>query len=203
MSDPAVGSTDHSEARSGVDARRARVIDAFIDLVLEGHTPPASEQVAARAGISMATLFRYFDTLDELRRDAAVRTYERFRRHFEIPAQGEGLRAERIARFAASRVGLWEAIHPLALLARSNARVEPGDAEVIAIGRRGMVEQIRRHFDAELRAFTPAHRDAVVATIATLSSVESWDQFRHAYGRSALQTRRAWVHTIDRILDEG
>ena len=36
-------------------------LDAFIDLVLEGNLPPTPQQVAKRAGISMATFFRYFE----------------------------------------------------------------------------------------------------------------------------------------------
>ena len=49
---------------------------------------------------------------------------------------------------------------------------------------------------------TAARRESVVASIAVLTSVESWEQFRRAFERSPLQTRRAWVHAIDRILAE-
>ena len=58
--------------------RRVRALDAFIDLVLEGKLPPTAEQVAERAGISMATFFRYFETLNTLRYDAAARMLEGF-----------------------------------------------------------------------------------------------------------------------------
>lgn len=179
--------------------RRARAVDAFIDLVLEGNLPPASEQVARRAGISMATLFRYFDSLDELRRDAAARTLERFPL-FQVPHIGVGSRSERIERFASIRVELWEKIHLLARLQRSNALKDPGAAEMVELGRRLMADQIRQHFAPELRDFTQAQRGDAVATIASLTSVESWEQFRHAHGRSPLQTRRAWTQAIDRIL---
>ena len=33
-----------------------------------------------------------------------------------------------------------------------------------------------------------------------LTSVESWEQFRIAYRRSPLQTRRAWANAIKAIL---
>ena len=63
-----------------IDGRRARrergrlaVSDAVIDLVGEGNTDPTSEQVAERAGVSVASLFRYFETLEELRQETLRR----------------------------------------------------------------------------------------------------------------------------------
>lgn len=183
-----------------LDGRRARVVDAFIDLVLEGNLPPSAEQVAKRAGISMATLFRHVERLDQLRRDAAARAFQRFPRLFVVPDVGVGPRAERIARFAATRVELWERTHLLARLLRSNALRDPGAAELVRFARTTVAEQVRRHFDPELRALTAAQREDAVATIASLTSVESWEQFRHAHARSPLQTRRAWARAIGRIL---
>jgi len=58
--------------------RRVAALDAFIDLVLEGNLPPNPQQVAERAGISMATFFRYFENLNAMRYDAAARMLERF-----------------------------------------------------------------------------------------------------------------------------
>jgi AcrR family transcriptional regulator len=176
-------------------------LDAFLDLLLEGHLPPTSEQVARRAGISMATFFRYFDSLGELRREASARILQRFPHLYRVPDIGAGPREERISRFAAIRVDLWETIHPLARLLRSNALREPGAAQAVELGRAAMADQIRQHFAVELRALTSAQRENAVATIASLTSVESWEQFRHTHGRSAVQTRRAWSHAIDRILE--
>lgn len=182
--------------------RRRLALDAFIDLALEGGLPPTSEDVARRAGISLATLFRYFETLDELRREAAIRMVQRFPRLFLVRDIGVGPRDERIGRFAAIRVELWETIHPLALLLRSNAHHDPGAADLLTFARTSMADQVGRHFADELRELTPAQRDDAVATIASLTSVESWDQFRHAHGRSPAQTRRAWARAIERVLDD-
>lgn len=184
---------------SAPSARRIRAIDAFIDLVLETHLPPTTEEVAQRAGISMATFFRYFENLDEMRRAAQLRTLERFPL-FEVPDLGEGPRAERIERFAALRVALWEEVHPLARVQRANALQDPGAASMVDFGRQAMADQVRAHFAPELRALTSARREETVVTIASLTSVESWEQFRLAYGRSPLQTRRAWARAIDRAL---
>ena len=201
MTGPVASEARRAARRPALAERRLLALDAFLDLLLEGHLPPTSEQVARRAGISMATLFRYFDTLDELKRDAADRVLQRFSHLYRLPDIGVGPRDQRIDRFVALRVDLWEMIHPLAKLTRSNALRDPAAAETVESGRAAMADQIRLHFAVELRALTSSQRENAVATIASLTSVESWEQFRHTHGRSAAQTRRAWSHAIDRILE--
>lgn len=192
--------TQRRRPRPAAAERRNRALDSFVDLLLEGHGPPSPEQVAERTGISMATFFRYFETLDQLRGEAMVRVVRRFSHLFRIPDIGSGTRAQRIERFVATRVELWETIHPVALLMRRNAQRQPGAADMVEFARTSQAKQIRRHFQKELAGFTPSVRDDAVFSMASLTSVESWEQFRNAYDRSPRQIRRAWVRTIDRIL---
>lgn len=200
-------STSHSAGkavrttkRPPVSERRAHAIETHLDLILEGHLPPTIEQVASRSGISVPTLFRYFQNLDELLMDSAVQCAKRYRHLYQVPNIGVGSLDERIRRFAGVNVDLWEEIHFLARLLRSGALRKPDAAQILAFGRKVMADQVRAHFDTELRALSPAHREDAVATIATLTSVESWEQFRLAHGRSAVQTRRAWSRAIEQAL---
>ena len=193
---------DGFQGTTAATRRRVRALDAFIDLVLEGNLPPTAEQVAERAGISMATFFRYFETLNSLRHDAAARMLERFPLLY-VPDPGQGPVRRRIDRFVALRVELWEKVHLLARLQRSIVLQDPDAARMVDFVRGVMAGQVREHFAPELRGLTAAQRDDVVALIATLTSVESWEQFRHAYGRSVLQTRRAWAQAIDAVLSGG
>ncbi len=179
--------------------RRVRALDAFIDLVLEGHLPPTVEQVAERAGISKATFFRYFESLKAMRYDAGARMLERFPLlHVENPGQGP-LR-ERIERFVSLRVELWEKVHLLAQLQRSRVLQDPYAARMVDRVRETMVDQVRDHFAPELRERSAAQRDDVALLIAMTTSVESWEQFRKTHGRSPLQTRRAWMQVIEALL---
>lgn len=195
-----VQETTTRNRRPPVSERRRLAIDAHIDLVLEGRLPPSIEEVSERSGVSVATLFRYFENLDQLRNDAARRAVERFHRLFVLPDIGVGTREERIRRIAAVRVELWETTHYLARLVRSTALKDPGSAEMVKFARQSMADQIRAHFAPELSDLKPAERDDAVATIASLTSVESWEQFRHASERTAAQTQRAWARAINRIL---
>lgn len=200
MPDTVQGQTSRQKLRPASAERRNRALDCFIDLMLEGNAPPSSEQVAERAGISMATFFRYFETLDELRGEAMVRLVRRYAHLFRIPDIGYGPRAHRIECFVATRVELWEAIHPAALLMRRSARRRPGASDMVDFARTSQARQIRRHFQKELAGFTPAVRDDAVFTVASLTSVESWEQFSQGYDRGPRQIRRAWFRAIDRIL---
>jgi AcrR family transcriptional regulator len=199
MSETAVLAPDGVQRTPASTRRRVRAIDAFIDLVLEGNLPPTTEQVAERAGISMATLFRYFENLKVMRRDAVIRMLERFPL-LHVSDVGEGPLRERIERFAAIRVALWEKVHLLARLQRSVVLQDPDAAQMVDFVRGVMADEVREHFAPELRGLTSALRDDAVALIASLTSVESWEQFRHTYRRSPLQTRRAWARAIDAIL---
>ncbi|NQY57276.1 MAG: TetR/AcrR family transcriptional regulator [Ilumatobacteraceae bacterium] len=180
--------------------RRTRALDAFIDLVLERGDHPRPEEVAALADVSIASLYRYFTDLDELRNDAAARLVERFPELFIIPQIGIGARHERIASFTASRLELHEALHPLQLLARSMCQQDPSAQAHVDGVRLQFADQTQRHFDPELRQLSPARRENLVAMVAVLTSVESWEQLRRSHERTPAQTKRAWNDAIDELL---
>ena len=196
--------TDPSRSRGDMThatrERRVAVVDAFIDLMLEDGTAPTPEEVAERGGVSRATFFRYFASLGELRDEAVRRIAERFPDLLNIPDPGNGSLDDRIRRLVDTRVRLHETLHPIELLSRARAIEDSSAADFVDAIRQVWAEQARRHFDDELRAYGPSHRDDIVASISVLTSVESWQQFRQSHGRTPLQTRRAWRRALARIL---
>jgi AcrR family transcriptional regulator len=185
-----------------VDGRRARrergriaVIDAVVDLLQEGATPPSAAEVAKRAGVSPATLFRYFETIDDLQHEATSRFFERNAALFEVPASSGPL-DERADDYAAARVTLYGTIAPIARLARVRSFDHPHLAQTLHEVRSRMAGQVRTHFAPELRALTPAAKDDAIALISTTTSFESWDQLRQDFDRSPAQIRRAWRQAI-------
>lgn len=193
---------DRDTRTDALAQRRTAAIDAFIDLLLAQGTPPRPEEVAQETGVSIATLYRYFSTLDELRHEAALRVLSRFPGLFTVADIGAGSRQERIGRFVRARAELHETLHPLELLARVNAAHDHGAARMVDSGRRFLANQARAHFVPELDTLTPARRDDVVAAIAVLTSVESWDQYRRSHDHTPAQMRRAWSAALDRLLPE-
>ncbi len=178
--------------------RRAGAIDAFIDLVLETGENPRPEDVASRAGVSIASLYRYFENLDELRRGAFARLVDRFPELFLIPEVGTGSRQARITAFVETRLAMHEKLHPVQLLVR---RLRPADAAVTRDNPRYVsADQISLHFADELSPLDPDERRAVVATINVVTSTESWEHFRRTDDRTPDQTRDAWITAIDHLL---
>ncbi len=192
------------------DGRRARrergrlsVINAMIDLVSEGHTPPTAEQAAERAGVSTASVFRYFETLDDLRTATTHHYFDRFSHVFGIPEVGVGSLDHRIDTLVRARVAQHETTCLMARLIRSRVFVVPELAATLRLLRKTQSDQVRLHFGKELVALTPAAIDDTVLTVATLTSFESWEQLSHDHGRSSTQIRRAWTTTLGRCLEFG
>ena len=190
-----------------VDGRRARrqrgraaVTDAMIDLVFEGHIPPTVEQVAERSGVSVASIFRYFETLDDLRRATTDLYFERYVEKHDIPEIGCGDLPSRAGVFTAARVDLYETSEPMARLVRLRAGQYTKVDELLHRVRATRADQVGQHFAPELGAMTKTVRDNTVCLVATLTSFESWDQARHDHRRSPLQIRRAWADAITKLL---
>lgn len=190
-----------------IDGRRARrergrlaVSEAMIDLVFEGHVPPTADQIAERAGVSIASLFRYFETLDELRRGTTELYFERHGHLFEVTEIGEGSIDQRVDRFVSSRATLYETTEPMCRLVRMRANEFSEVGDMLGLMRVGRADQIRHHFDTELSRLAKADRDDLVAVIVTLTSFESWDQMCHSHDRSHSQIRKAWTTALHRIL---
>lgn len=168
-----------------VDGRRLRreqgrtaVVDAMIDLVLAGRTPPTADEIAAHAGVSTASVFRYFDSLDDLRRHGIQRYLERYDHLLDIPDIGEYGMTRRVATLVEARQRLYETIEPMARLARAQALTVPELDEALGRVRATLADQLSEHFAVELAGLRPAPRRELVAMVAVLTSYESWEQLR-------------------------
>lgn len=191
-------------AVDGRNARRERgrnaVIDAVVDLLQEGHAPPTTAQVVDRAGISEATLFRYFRTVDDLQFQATERFLARHDHLFEIPAIGQGDLGARVDRFTSARVALWEALGPVARLGRARSFDHAGLAELLLTARRTQVDQVSRHFAPELDRLPPQGRADAVAVLVSLTAFEAWDGQRRDLNRTPAQVRRSWRTALHALL---
>ena len=112
-----------------LDGRRVRreqnvdaVVDAMLDLLGEGHLSPGAAAVAERSGVSLRSVFRYFDDMDSLTDRAIARQMERAAPLFDL-LDDSGDLADRAARLGAHRVHQHRELAPFArveaVLARS------------------------------------------------------------------------------------
>jgi AcrR family transcriptional regulator len=196
---------------TAVDGRRQRrergrlhVVDTMIDVLLEEGEPvtggPATaEQIALRAGVSPASLFRYFANVDELRHHAIQRYLERYGHLMEIPELGEASRERRIETLVAARIRYHETVAPVARIVRRRARDAAEIRDTLGRIRSAMADQFRHHFAPELASLRPAARRELVAVLAALTSFESWDQLDEQ-GLDRRQIKRALSSSVDRLL---
>src|SRR5262245_27280839 len=113
----------------GRTARRERnrvaVLDAVLALFSEGDLRPTAEAVAHRSGVSLRSVYRYVADRGELVLAAIERHHAKIEDLFLIPDLGRGPLADRIERFVAARVTLYEAIAPTHRAARRLAPPNP------------------------------------------------------------------------------
>ena len=178
---------------------RAAVIDAMFDLIIEGHLPPAVDQVAERSGVSTATIFRYFGSLDELQQETVARFVHRFEQLLVIDRLGEGSTTTRIRRFVDSRIRLFSEVGPVMHLAWIRSLDQPRIAAAVRDNRRRLLAATTQHFAAELG--TASTRQARLAgAIDGLCSIESWVSLTRIHDRSPDEVRRVWISAVTALV---
>lgn len=137
------------EAGDGRHQRRQRnaeaVVDAVVSLWAEGQLEPGAQAIADRSGVSLRSLFRYFEDLDALVA-TAVERHGRMVDHWFAPLPAEGTLDERLERLVDHRLDLHEALFPLWRAARVRAHRVPR----IAAQGRARADQLREQLVALL-----------------------------------------------------
>jgi AcrR family transcriptional regulator len=190
-----------------LDGRRARrgrnreaVVDALLDLFREGELSPSVALVAERSGVSLRSVFRYFDDLDEMGRIAIARHTEAVQHLFPLPKIGQGARGERIKRMADHRVTLYEAVAPIVRATMIRAPFQP----VIAAGLRDRRDflrgQVEAQFAPELAAAPDAERFALLAAADALTSFETLELWHRDRGMPFTKCTSVMRSALDQLL---
>lgn len=194
----------HDVAVDGRTARgartRAAVVDALLALQEEGDLRPTASRVAERAGVALRTVYGHFSDLESLWAEAGQRELLRLRALRDHVPPDLPLR-ERIARFAASRARVLEALLPVMRAARLR---EPGSptllrnrATFIASGD----EEVRTVFARELAARTPGQQDRLLDAVYSVAAGPAWEVLRHDRGRDVDEAREAVRRALTALLD--
>lgn len=190
-----------------LDGRRARrgrnreaVVDALLAFFREGELNPSVASVAERSGVSLRSVFRYFDDLDEMGRIAIQRHIEDIKHLFDLPGIGVGSRQERIERLVAHRIEWYEAVAPVARASMLRAPFQPVIAEGLQFRRELLRSQIERQFAPELEALPIGERFAVAAAADVLTSFESLEMLRTHRDLSTTKCASVLTESLDRLL---
>jgi len=196
-----------NEAATATDGRRARrersriaIIDAVFALVHDGKVPVTPKDIAERAGVSLSSVFRNFDGLDDMQREAFDVFRERYSHLFDSAVEAHAPRHRRVAQHIKSRLELLEAAGPMMRIARHRALDYQPMAEGVARSRSQLSDQTRAHFAPEAVQLTPAEASNLIGVIDSMTSPEAFDVLRAVHGRSDRQIARLWTRSIEAIL---
>jgi len=192
--------------RDGRNARRERsreaVIDAVFALVQEGKLPPRVEDIAERAGISISSIFRIFDGLADVQRQALEHSHQQWASSFAVDDAGDEL-AARIRSHVRSRVELYETAGGLMRVGRGRALDHEPMVEGLARLRARFADQTRQRFATEVQALTPAAAADLVAIVDTVTSPDAFELMTAGHARTPRQISRAWVATLAAVLEQA
>ncbi len=194
---------EQHEPIDGRHARRQRnreaVIEAVFALVSEGKVPPSADDVAARAGVSVSSIFRNFDGLHDLQRQALERSQANFA-HLFVVADADEQRSVRVRSHVRTRIELLEAASGLLRIGRSRALDHEPLVEGLARLRGRLADQTRQRFAAEIDQLGPAEAANLVALIDATTSPEAFDLMCAAHSRTSRQISKTWIGALDALL---
>ncbi|MBI4518585.1 MAG: TetR/AcrR family transcriptional regulator [Deltaproteobacteria bacterium] len=200
----AAGSIDHAR----IDGRKARragtraaVVDALLDLLEDGELRPTGPRIAARAGVSLRSIFQHFTDIEALFAAAADRQTERIRA-LASPVTGQGPLSQRLAAFAAQRARIFEAITPVRRAALLMEPFSPEIARRLRQARAAARREIERVFAPELSPLPASEQSEVLAALDAASGFSTWYTLRAHQDLAPEPALRVMTRLLANLLSE-
>ena len=197
--------TDKSNLIDGRQERATRtrlsIIDALLDLIVEGDLSPTARQIAVRAGVSERSVFQHFVDLESLHRAVAERQLERTLSMVEeIPSILSF--HERVEKFIDQRGRILEALTPVR---RAALAIEPHSQEI----RRSRdlfyslaKEQIEKVFQLEIESSIETDKESFISALDLVCSWNSWEYLR-VQGHSIVGSKAVMKRALLALLKES
>jgi AcrR family transcriptional regulator len=199
--DDEVGTTRDGDGRTARRERnREAVVTALLGLYRDGELAPSADDIAARAGVSARSLFRYFADVGDLASEAVARQQEHISPLLELDLDIEAPLDERIDAFVAARIRLLDAMGEVGRVARFRAFQQPIVAEGLTRVRLVLRDQVTVVLGPALADRSAAERQALLAAADVLCSWEAHDLMRHDQGLDADATSAAMALALRRLL---
>jgi TetR/AcrR family transcriptional regulator, regulator of autoinduction and epiphytic fitness len=194
--------TQTVDGRTARSARtREAVVTAVLELVRAGNPRPTAKEIAARAGISLRSVYVHFDDLDDLFAAAGARQAEEVA-HLLYPVDAGLPLAERIDEVAIQRAALWEALAPVrraALIWASTSTTLREGAQRMA---RRAVRDLGRVFADQLEPMDPEHRTVLVEALHVACSAGAWEVLRQERHLSVEDARAVVATSMTALLED-
>lgn len=183
------------------DRNREAVLDAALELFGEGVLTPNATQVAERSGVSLRSVYRYYEDLEELLRASIERSAARNAELFALDRLGEGPLEERIERIVAQRRALYAAVGGMARAAVVRARTSELIRAQVERQMARLRDQAAAMFAPELDAMPAAARRETADALAVALGLEAMEQLHLAIGRDDAQAAAVQRRILRAVLD--
>ncbi len=164
---------------------RRRILAALVALLENGEPSPTAESIAGRAGVSLRTVFRHFEEMENLHLEIAAMVFERIRPMLEQPLEQTEWPAvlfESVSR----RATLFEAIAPY----KTAMDVHRHRSRLVADKHR-RVADLSRDFAAACMPEQVKRDTQLVELLNLILSIETWQRLREQQGLSAAEAEAA------------
>ncbi len=167
----------------GRTRRRRRNIDGVVDAVIalasDGNLDPTSEEIAAVAGISHRSIYRYFDTRADLLEAAVVRAFERASADVFDEQRLDGSFDERVERFVSARLEIYHRLRSIVRVADAHA---PHGSSGLERARSALRMHLADDFAAEFDRLDPEERRLAVPMIDAAFQFEALEYLSRSAG---------------------
>jgi AcrR family transcriptional regulator len=173
---------------------RARIVAAMLELVQAGDPAPGAEQVAAKAGVGLRSVFRHFKDMDSLYREMSVAIEAEVAGVIDRPlTAGEPI--ARLNELIGRRAEVFETISTY----KRAADLQRHRSAFLEAGHARLTQRAR---EALRRALPPASsKDAeLVETLDLLLSWEAWSRLRREQGLSPARARAVLQDAVRRLI---
>jgi TetR/AcrR family transcriptional regulator of autoinduction and epiphytic fitness len=170
-----VGETNVTDRRvERANRTRDSVVDALLDLINEGNLRPTAREIAARAGVSLRSLYVHFDDVDALYHAAAIRNGLRLQEHCrELLTTGPF--EDRLAAFLERRSVFYEVGRNVRHAALLQEPFSPALRSILEEGRKAGRAELEAVFEPELAA---GDRDQRLAALNLVTNWPAWNVLR-------------------------
>lgn len=180
--------TDGRRLRS--EASRERIVRAMLELIEAGEVSPRAEEVAARAGVGLRTVFRHFDNMEVLYRQIDSLIQAEVRPVVERPFGPDPwprLLHEMIDR----RTRIFERIMPFKIASEAHRHHSPFLDSQMTVFAQAQRAALLAAMPRELRKNTN-----LVESLDLALSFEAWRRLRKDQNLSLAKARRALEHLV-------
>lgn len=177
------------------DSRR-RILSAMVDLIELGQPSPTAEAIAIRAGVSLRTVFRHFDEMENLNLELANLVFARMAPFVERPLETRQWPAV-LTEVVSRRVEAFEAIAPF----KTAMDIYRHRSPALAAQHRRMT-RISRDLLVAILPPALAENHQILESFDLILSIESWQRLRDQQGLAAVEAEAVLQAMVASLLSD-